>query len=155
MVMSGSDTKNISYYIVKYFSKAQEKSFNMSAMLVELQDRNKSYADGPTNLSAHDLLVKFVNMANSRQEIGAPLAIATLMGWAPKIASHRPRKIFLGDVHRTLKTHVLKGLHPHRYVEIPSFFFATFAEQTVLSDPFLQIRTPSPTQTATIIHPTI
>jgi hypothetical protein len=64
---------------------------------------------------ANSLLVSLANAMNSRQEVGAPMVVATLMGWAPRIASHTPKKIYLGDVHRVLQGTIFLGQHPLRY----------------------------------------
>lgn len=112
LILFGSDTKNISYYVVSYTTKNQDRTSHMSAMLAEVNEHIRKYTDPGTLVSADQLLVKFVNMTNSHQEIGAPMAIATLMGWAPRIASHKARKIFLADVHWVLRNRIFRQQHP-------------------------------------------
>lgn len=111
-IFFGSDTKNISFYVVSYTTKSQDRTSHMSAMLAEVNEHIRKFIDPSILLSADQLLVKFVNMTNSRQEIGAPMAIATLMGWARRVGSHQMKKINLGDVHWMLRKYILKGQHP-------------------------------------------
>ena len=83
--------------------------------------RVKSHITSDSACSAQDirsaadsLLVRFTNAINSRQEISAPMAIASMEGWAPSYTSHLPKKIFLSDVHRVIRTYILLGKHPLR-----------------------------------------
>jgi hypothetical protein len=60
-----------------------------------------------TQAAAESLLVRFTNAINSRQEISAPMAIASMEGWAPVYTPHIAKKIYLSDIHRILRAFVL------------------------------------------------
>lgn len=112
LIPTGSDTKDISAYLMSYATKSQAPVTNMSALLVEMDERTRNFYPADYVIPANTLLVKLVNYANSRQEIGAPMAVATVMGWAPRVCSHTPRPVYLADVYRVLRSRVLKGFHP-------------------------------------------
>lgn len=116
LVPFGSDTKNIAAYIVNYATKKQGRTFNVSALLAKIMKTSKTTLTPQAQNGANSLLIKLANAMNSRQEIGAPMAVATLMGWAPCIASHTPKRINLYDVHRVLEGKIFCGLHPIRCV---------------------------------------
>ena len=56
--------------------------------MANVMDRATRSATPSVKQGADRLLVSLANAMNSRQEIGAPMVIATLMGWAPRISSH-------------------------------------------------------------------
>jgi hypothetical protein len=118
LIPFGIDTKNIVAYIVNYATKKQGRAYNVSALMAIVMERVTRYASPSVKQGADRLLVSLANAMNSRQEIGAPMVIATLMGWAPRVASHSVRTIKLGDVHRILRTKILLNLHPLQYMPI-------------------------------------
>lgn len=66
------------------------------------------YADPNMQPSLKALLVEFTNLMNARQ-VGAPMAIATMMGSAPKLSSQKPVTMLLGDVHRVVRLKLRHG----------------------------------------------
>lgn len=114
LIPFGPDTKNIAAYIVNYATKKQGRAYNISALMSTVMERATKHTTPEIKRGANALLVSLANSMNSRQEIGAPMVIATMMGWAPRIASHNARKIRLSDVHHMLEKKIFVGVHPVR-----------------------------------------
>ena len=79
-------------YIINYATKKQARTHSASAILAKILERdNASPPEAKKGASA--LLVRLANSMNSRQEVGAPMVVATLMGWAPCIASQDRKNV--------------------------------------------------------------
>jgi hypothetical protein len=114
-ITNGSDTKDAAWYITTYSTKNQGSTHNLSSILARVKSHIISDVTDPAQdvrSAADSLLVRFTNAINSRQEISAPMAIASMEGWGPSYSSHLPKKVFLADVHRVLRTYILVGKHP-------------------------------------------
>lgn len=110
IIAAGSDTKNLTAYVISYATKKQGRTYHMSALLAKTREQAERYTEPGVAVTADKLLVKLINMANSRQEVGGPMVILQLMGWGPLLCSHTPKTVYLADVIRVLRNFVFKGL---------------------------------------------
>jgi hypothetical protein len=114
---NGSDTKDIAWYITGYATKGQGRTHNLSGILGHVKNYSnpgpQNSLAGNTAISAEALLVKFANAINSCQEISAPMAIASMEGWAPVYTPHLATNVFLSDVHHVLHTQIMHHINPN------------------------------------------
>jgi hypothetical protein len=105
LLLNGSGTNNITYYVTSYIAKKQGKSYNMSGLLA---DRLLWHFDDTLHIERlrdrqRMLILRAVNVLNREQEMAAPLAMSYLMGWGDVYRSHNYSNIYWGTFLSMLK----------------------------------------------------
>jgi hypothetical protein len=99
LLLHGTGTNNITFYITGYIAKKQGKSYNMSSLLAKgllYHFSDTSYIHDLRE-SQRMLLIRSINVLNREQEVPAPLAVAHLMGWGDVYRSHHYSIIYWGS----------------------------------------------------------
>jgi len=108
LLTSGSNTKNITYYITSYATKKQGKNFNLSAVLAQgyayhLEHPKPEYLNSIWD-EQRLLLFQLVHAINHEQELAAVLVISYIIGWGDTYKSHTYTTIYWASfVHMLLK----------------------------------------------------
>ncbi|KIL62632.1 hypothetical protein M378DRAFT_58184, partial [Amanita muscaria Koide BX008] len=90
LLTNGAETKNITWYIAKYATKAQKHLFNTSALLataLAYHFEDSTYLDD-VRARSQLLLFRCFQGLNRHQEQAAPQVISYLMGWDDCFLSH-------------------------------------------------------------------
>lgn len=95
---NGEETTAAVWYTTNYGTKAQGKSYNTSAYAASVSKSLEGVIDSDIVARGKQMLVRVVNRLNSRQEISAPMMMASMEGWSPSYTSHEYVRIYMGDL---------------------------------------------------------
>ncbi|KAH9007633.1 hypothetical protein EDB84DRAFT_1447399 [Lactarius hengduanensis] len=95
LIMNGTETKHIAWYITHYVAKKQKTSSNISALLAKTLAYHVAGEWVATDCCG--------NALSREQELSAPEVIGYLMGWGDCFISHRFETIHWPSVVRLLK----------------------------------------------------
>ncbi|KIL66812.1 hypothetical protein M378DRAFT_74776, partial [Amanita muscaria Koide BX008] len=100
LLTNGNDTKNITWYIAKYTTKAQRRLFNASALLAKslaFHFEDSTYLDD-IRARSRLLLFRCFQGLNREQEQSAPQVMSYLMGWDDCFLSHEFVTVYLSSL---------------------------------------------------------
>lgn len=110
ILLHGSGTNNLTFYITGYIAKKQGRSHNASSLLAERLLYHFSETSYINDLQERQRLFIFraVNVLNREQEMPAPLVVSHLMGWGDVYRSHHYSIIYWGSfvslIHKSYPT---------------------------------------------------
>jgi hypothetical protein len=85
LLTNGSDTKNITFYVMTYAAKKQHKTHNLSAIMADGYAYHLTHLDSKYIDNLRDtqrlLLFRLVHAINRQQELAAPMVISYMMGY--------------------------------------------------------------------------
>lgn len=106
LLTNGEATRDISFYIMSYTAKNQQRSSNTSALLA----KTYSYTKGSRTMNASDprnmnrrLIERCANTLAREQEFSAPEVISYIMGWGDRFISHQFQTIYFSAVISLIK----------------------------------------------------
>lgn len=105
LIMSGSETATITYYITNYATKKQQRSSNTSALLADSiafsKEKDKRQKD--LNLINKRLIQRCANSLTRYREFSAPEIMSYIMGYKDVYETHHFVTIFWDPAMRSLK----------------------------------------------------
>ncbi|KIL60603.1 hypothetical protein M378DRAFT_54503, partial [Amanita muscaria Koide BX008] len=105
LLTNGAETKNITWYITKYATKAQKRLFNASALLAKslaFHFEDNKYIDD-VRARTRLLLFRCFQGLNRQQEQSGPQVVSYLMGWDDCILSHEYVPLYLSSLRSYLQ----------------------------------------------------
>lgn len=103
---NGSDTRDGAFYITKYATKPQNRSYNRSAIEAKafLYHTDKAHDERSRSLKDRNRLLLFraINLQNRQQEISGPQASSYVLGWGDVYRSHFYAPIYTTVLRRAL-----------------------------------------------------
>ncbi|KAJ3511695.1 hypothetical protein NLJ89_g3948 [Agrocybe chaxingu] len=113
LLTNGQDTRDVTFYTLKYAAKAQKRLHNLSAILADgyayhkdqlSQGTGSAYIEGLRD-EQRLLIFRLVHAINREQELAAPMVMSYLMGWGDTYRSHHYTPIYWSSfVGRLFKT---------------------------------------------------
>ncbi|KIL54765.1 hypothetical protein M378DRAFT_1051766 [Amanita muscaria Koide BX008] len=120
LLTNGSETKNITWYIAKYATKAQKRLSNVSALLAKSLAFHFEDATHLDDVRARSRLLLFrcFQGLNRQQEQSAPQVISYLMGWDDSVLSHEFVPFYLSSLQAYLHRHFQEALPTNELVSV-------------------------------------
>jgi Helitron helicase-like domain at N-terminus len=105
LIMSGPETKTLTWYITNYAGKKQKRSSNVSALLakrVAFHSVEEKKRNDLTNVNKR-LIQRCANTLTRDREFSGPEIISYLMGWGDRFESHHYATIYTDAIMAGLK----------------------------------------------------
>ncbi|KZO91840.1 hypothetical protein CALVIDRAFT_530540 [Calocera viscosa TUFC12733] len=106
LLTNGGDTKDLAYYCVNYAAKTQERSYNLTTLLVKNMSYHFDSEDYINDIKQRGrlMLYRCFNVLNREQEKAASLCVMYIMGWGDVWQSHNYAQIYwtsiAAEIHR-------------------------------------------------------